>query len=449
MHTYAQDISDWVTGLSASAIPASEMYLARARIADTLGLIAAGKSTAAACAGAEIACTNTGVSSASRWPPLWRAFVHGLTAHCRDFDDTFPQSVVHPGSTIVSSAMALGASLNASDDEILTAIVAGYEIGARLGLAGGRNLLQRGYHGTGVYGPIIAAITAGKLLRLDAQQLTSAIGLSTSMSSGLFEFQTDASWSKWLHVGWSCLGGIMAAQLAKARFVGPATGLEGHRGLYAAFMGLDKADLPQLNRHLGAEWLGRTALPKYFPCAHVIQPFLHQCLMIQNEIDARQIAQVTCEIGSWAVALVCEPLKHKQRPRSDMDAIGALPYLVAAALIDPQITIAHLEESNRNRADILDLSDKVAYRANPGLSHSFDGSLEFLLKDGTRILRQVSELAVDEQAIAGKARRLLGARMAQREADVLVDDLLGAGDIAKTWGRGLALIGEEAGADHG
>lgn len=452
MSTCAETLSDWVVGLNAKTIPPAELELARARIADTAGLLVAGHVTEAAAAAVQLARVSASAKSeagatiigqSGAWPFPWAAFVHGVVAHCRDFDDTFPQSVIHPGSTIVSTAMAVGEALRASDDDILTAVVAGYEIGARLGMAGGRQLIPRGFHGTGVYGPVISAVVAGKLLNLSATQLTSAIGLSTSMSGGLFEFQSDGSWSKWLHVGWSCLGGCSAAKLASNGFKGPASALEGARGLYAAFVGLEHADLASLTAGLGSTWLGRTALPKYYPCAHVIQPYIDVGRRLSKDLDLAQVEEIVCHIAPWAVGLVCEPLARKQSPQSEMDVIGSLPFLVAAALVDGDVTLEHLKPETRLRGDLLGLASKVSYKADPALGDGFDGRLDVLQRDGSRESHKVHALDTDVTAIAHKSAALLATAFCARESKLISKAIIaGAGaPLGASWKAAMMIPG--------
>src|SRR5205814_924820 len=132
----------------------------------------------------------------------------------------------------------------------------------------------RGFHATGVVGPLAAAVTAAKLYRLNARATAEAMGLAGSMAGGLMEFLADGSWSKWLHTGWAAHGGIVAAQFAGAGFHGPLSVLEGRAGLYNAFLGPGTADLQNVAADLGAAWRGGAAQFKYYPCAHVIQPYI-------------------------------------------------------------------------------------------------------------------------------------------------------------------------------
>ena len=238
----ARVLADWVSGLRWADVPAAQHPLIGLRVLDTLGLILAGAPTEAAAAARQVAARQ-GVSDEAGIVPgrgraaaAWAAFVHGVTAHCRDFDDTFQDSVVHPGSVVVPTALAVGESCGADGNEIAAAIVAGYEVAARLGSIAGRRFHRRGLHATGVIGPFAAAAAAGRLMRLDGAAIADAFGLAGSMAGGLMAFIADGSWSKWLHAGWAAHGGIVAAQLAAQGFRGPAGVLDGRHNLYAALL---------------------------------------------------------------------------------------------------------------------------------------------------------------------------------------------------------------------
>ncbi len=223
--TPLETLAIWASGITAADVPAAQHRRARLRLLDTLGLIAAaaehpaGRSLAAWThansrdgAGAHILITGSAVA------PATAALVHGSLAHARDFDDTFADTVVHPGSTVIAATLAAAEHTDASFDAITTAITVGYEIAGRLGAVAGRGFHARGFHATSIVGPIAAASAAGHILPLDGATMADALGLATSMSGGLLAFLADGGWSKWLHTGWSAHGGIIAAELASSWF---------------------------------------------------------------------------------------------------------------------------------------------------------------------------------------------------------------------------------------
>jgi 2-methylcitrate dehydratase PrpD len=443
-------LADWIHHISAELIPDRELKLARSRVIDTLGLLYAGSDTPANKIAIDLAAAQGGrameqkrraavVGDDGLWLPGWAAFVNGVTAHCRDFDDTFPGSVVHPGSVVVPTALAVGASEGASDEDVLAAIVVGYEIAARLGMCGGRHLHAKGFHATGIYAPIIATAVASKLMHLPAPAIQSALGLSCSMSGGLLEFLENGSWSKWLHVGWGAFGGISAARLASNGFAGPVTALEGKKGLYAAFVGGSDAHLAALIRGLGEEWFGDTALPKYYPCAHVIQPYLSALILAARDVTPEFVSSVTCVIAPWAVQIVCEPAMAKKNPHTEMDVIASLQFLAAAALVDRQVRLDILTESQRRRSDLLALAARIDYRSDPALGAGFDGKIEIRMTDGRLIETQVSELTLDPQRIDAKAIDLISSVLgADRAAGVIAAMNSEDFNLVEDWNRMLS-----------
>ncbi len=378
--------------LPVSSIPAPQMALARLRLKDITGLILGGLGTPADQALRQVLNLYAApgpVSMAGADTPrqdIWAALAHGTLAHCWDYDDTFAESVVHPGCTVVPVALAVGEAEGRTDEEILAAIVIGYEVAGRLGIAGGRRLHARGFHASGVYGPLTAAIVAGRLIGASPEHVAEAMGLAGSMSGGLLEFVADGTWSKWLHLGWSAMGGIVATRLAASGFHGAQTVLEGRFGLYAAFAG-EGAELDRITAGLGSRWEGDSAAPKYYPCAHVTQPYIDMALAlaVQHDLKPAQIAGVTCVVADWAVPIVCEPAGDKKRPRTNMQAIASLPWFVATALADRIVGLDTIGDAFRARADLLDLAQRIEYRVDPALGRSFDGGLEILLKDGSTL----------------------------------------------------------------
>jgi 2-methylcitrate dehydratase PrpD len=388
--TPLEDIAAWAGRLRPSDIPGDQHALVRLRLLDTLGLIAAaageppGRSMlqwAKAHAGAGDA---TIVADSSRTSPSAAALVHGTLAHARDFDDTFPDSVVHPGSVVVPAALATGEATDASFEDLSTAIVLGYEIAARLGKVAGRGFHARGFHATGVVGPIAAAAAAGYLLRADGRAMADALALATSMSSGLLAFLADGGWSKWLHTGWAAHGGIIAAELAREGFRGPRHAFEHAGGLFAAFAGGETAQaLSPLTEGLGSQWLGASAAPKYYPCAHVIHPFLDAALALRRQgCGVEELRSIHCTVAPWAFPIVCVPREAKIAPQSDLEAIASLPFMLAAALADGRVDLDTLAPASIRRADIARLAARIDCESDEKLGRGFDGVLTIVGSHG-------------------------------------------------------------------
>lgn len=400
MVTLALELANWCERVRWADVPAAERALARLRILDTLGLIFAAVDSPPGRVVLEIA--------AQQGPTVaWTALAHATIAHARDFDDTFPDSVVHPGSVVVPVALAVGEATAATGAEVMTAIVIGYEVAARLGGAAGRNLHARGFHASGVIGPLAAAATAAKLYGLSARQSAEAMGLAGSMAGGLMEFLSDGSWSKWLHTGWAAHGGIVAAQFAGRGFPGPVSVLEGRAGLYNAFLGEGKADLRAVVADLGTAWRGSAAQFKYYPCAHVIQPYIDAVLQLSatHALSAGDVADVTCAIAPWCVPIVCEPRAPRLAPQNEMQAIASLPYMLAWALVHGSVTLEALAPAALRDPAVLALAGHVRHVEDASLGVGFDAGVSLRTRDGREFTARAAAAPADAAKLRAKFRR--------------------------------------------
>lgn len=412
----AERLAAWSTALAWAELPEDQRALVGLRVLDTVGLILAGLETDAARAVLALADRQGGNPESAlyrtglRRPAALAALAQGTVAHCRDFDDTFLESVVHPGSTVIAAALAVGEAVAAPDEEIVLAIAIGYEAAARLGGLAGRRFHARGFHATSVIGPLAAALTASRLYRLSAAATADALGLAASMAGGLLAFVDDGAWSKWLHVGWSAHGGVLAAQLAQQGFRGPRGVFDGRHNLFTAFLGERVPEAEALDADLGRRWQGAGAHFKYYPCAHVIQPYLDAALELRarHAIAPAGIRQVSCAIAPWAVPIVCEPRAPKLAPETDLDAIASLPYQVAAALIDGRVDLETLGPRARTRAAVRALAERVEHRADPALGQGFDGTLVIALDDGTIHQAAVTAAPPDAAKLRAKFRANAG-----------------------------------------
>jgi 2-methylcitrate dehydratase PrpD len=411
--TTLDDLAQWISTLTPDRIPAEQRRLARMRLLDTFGLIAAAVDHAAgrsllAWAGNNPGTGATVIGSNTPALPAVAALVHGSLAHARDFDDTFIDSVVHPGSTVIAAALATSEAADVTFETLTAAITVGYEIAARLGAVAGRGFHARGFHATGIVGPIAAAATAGYVKRLDASQLADAMSLATSMSSGLLAFMGDGGWSKWLHTGWSAHGGVTAAELAATGFRGPRHGLDHAYGLYGAFLGKPDAELKGLTERLGQNWLGASAHAKLYPCAHVIQPYIDAALAIREQtfatenVSTESITEMRCVMAPWAIPIVAEPRASKIAPRNDLEAIASLPFMVAAALIEGRVDLKTLEPPTIENPAIHALAARVVCAADPALGSGFDGRMDVTFHHGDPLSRTVGIAPPSEARIISK-----------------------------------------------
>jgi 2-methylcitrate dehydratase PrpD len=154
------------------------------------------------------------------------ALVNGVMVSCFEADHS--GHTAHPAGTVLPGALAVAEHLKSSGRDLVLATALGYEVACRIGDAQTRSVEdERGFHNPGANGPFSSAVAVGKLLGLDTEAQTSALGIAGSHSGGLIEYAWDGSMTKRLHLGLATRGGLESAYLAASGFTGPATILEG------------------------------------------------------------------------------------------------------------------------------------------------------------------------------------------------------------------------------
>jgi 2-methylcitrate dehydratase PrpD len=321
-----------------------------------------------------------------RLPLRDAVLANGILMHGLDYDDTHTEGVVHLTVGVLPAVLGLGAELGRPGREMLTAYVAGVEAGARIASAAKGGFHEAGFHPTGVVGAFAAAIAAGKLYGLNEEQMVSAQGAALSLAAGSMEFLEDGSWTKRLHAGWSGVGGITAAALARGGFVAPKAAYEGRYGLFA--LHLRDREKAVAVETLGRTWETLNVAVKPFPACHLVHACADAAIALKRKgVDARNVESIVALVPEEVIPVVCEPAANKRRPANDYDAKFSLPYVVATSLRAGRFGLSELEGGALTDPATLGLAAKVAYRADPDsdFPRHYPGELVVRLADGKEV----------------------------------------------------------------
>ena len=388
--TLARRLADFTAALEFGAIPPEVVASARLRTLDILGIALAASTgeTAPSVLGALEGwasageCTVIGAKRTAAAPLAILA--NGSLAHSLDFDDTHAASITHASAVMVPVALALGEAGGLDGRSVITAIVAGYEAIARLGMAASGVFHARGWHATAVCGTFAATLTAGRLEGLDADRLTAALGIAGSFASGVLEHLEDGSWVKRVHPGWAGHAGAVATALARGGFTGPATILEGRFGFYRTFVGAEPDVAPF--ETLGRRWETLAIGYKPYPCCHYNHAYLDCALDLRlaHGLTADAIESVECLVPAGQVPIVCEPRAAKLRPRTPYDAQFSLPYSIASALLDGRVGLDTYVPARLSESPRLALAARVSHTVDPdsAFPRGFPGWVRLRLRDG-------------------------------------------------------------------
>jgi 2-methylcitrate dehydratase PrpD len=375
MATYTEELTSWVGQLSRVEIPQDVWDDAKLRVLDIIGVSLAASTTdvGKVARAAAINPVLAGNGSGSRilgygddTSPAAAAVANGTLAHALDFDDTHNETMIHVSSPIVTTALTYGEAVHASGEELLIAVSAGREVTCRMAMPAPGAFHERGFHATGVFGTLGAAVVAGRLSKLEPGKVAQAVGIAGSQAAGLLEFFSDGSWVKRMHPGWAAHSGIWATELAASGFTGPPSILEGRFGLFMSHLGPGEYRFERITAALGQEWVTRNTSYKPYPCGHVIHQFIDalKVILSKEAVDPAKVTRITCRIAEWMVPIVCEPADVKRRPTSDYHAKFSLQYSIAAALVLGHLGVEAYSDENIADPDILSLTDKVTYEVD-------------------------------------------------------------------------------------
>ncbi|MGZ9038546.1 MAG: MmgE/PrpD family protein [Burkholderiales bacterium] len=359
---------------------------------------------------------------------------NGVLMHGLDYDDTYQMGSIHATSSCFPTALAVAAERRLSGRDLITAYVAAMESATRIAAVARGDLIQIGFHPTGMIAAFGCALGAGKLYGLDREALVMAQGIVLSMAAGAREYSSNASWTKRLHPGWAGACGITAAVLAQGGFTGPRTTYEGKFGLYATHWKRDFApdDLAAATRGLGESWETLQVAFKPFPVGHFNISFIYaaQALAKQHAVRAEDIEAIEVLVPPNAVKVVCEPVADRKRPANSYAAQFSVQYAVACTLIRGCFGLQELELYRD--PTILALADKVSYRLDPntGYPKAWSGEVIVTLKNGKRVAHreQVNRGAPDnplaESDIVSKFMENAEVAVSRAQAERIRDRLL-------------------------
>ena len=209
------------------------------------------------------------------------ALVNGTAGHAFEFDDMHKESILHPGSIAIPVLFALVEKLGkVSGKEFLTAMVSGYEIGARVGNAASIQLFFDGFHPQGTSGVFVGAAAAGRLLNLNPTLMLDCLGIAGSQAGGLMAAQEGAM-VKRFHSGRAAQSGIYSAFLAQKGLTGISNVLEaGYGGYLSTYSTSPKPE--RLLSGLGSVWESGQVGFKPYACVTSIHSSLDALLFIMN-----------------------------------------------------------------------------------------------------------------------------------------------------------------------
>lgn len=389
MSTVARILGDFAAGFPAGDLPSLALERAKMSLASTLASASAGYAIESARIVRGIEQAAGGRPSASVWfdsgclPADRAARVNAVASDAAACDDSDMRSIAHIGTIATATGLAVGEEVGASGRDILAAMVLGYEVAGRIDEALTPGRMQRGFHGS-VSTVFAGAVTAGRLMALDAERMAQAIAIAATSAGGM-AIAADTSCAREYHAGLAALLGVQAALAARAGFQAEAAVMELPRGFFSAFNG---QAVDEVTRELGASWDIVTDMAiKLMPGAHPFHAIAEAAITAAIEGDVqpdavRRIVITAPQLKTWQ--------RQAVQPHDLIGAAHSVPYFVAAAVVDRRFDWEHVRPHKMRDARIASLLTRVVFDPDaPPLpdrfAHRHGGTVTLELTDGTAV----------------------------------------------------------------
>jgi len=292
-------------------------------------------------------CESTVLFSKQKLPAANAAFMNAIYAHGADMDDGNRKSAGHIGAHVISAVFALAETQGSTWGEVITAIVAGYDVFNRVAGAAQPDLYNKGFHSTGVGGSLASAAACAKLLNLDSEGVYNALSLSAIQSSGLIIIDESGQGCKPLNPANGARVGLLSAKLAEAGLESSRNPLESKKGWFNAFG--NEIDTDTLLGGLGEVFTISESYLKLYPaCRHT-----HCCIDGALAIRERLLAEKTALDDIEKINITIYPSAIKSAgnilyPKTTDEAKFSIHYAVAVALLRGAFGLNELDVNSCN-----------------------------------------------------------------------------------------------------
>ncbi len=376
----------------------------------------------------------------------WATFVNGLLIRYLDYNDTYLSlEPAHPSDNL-AAVLSAGEWAGSGGKDLIVAAALAYEVQCRL--CDAASLRKHGIdHVT--YGALSSCAAACKLLRLDPERTTHALGIAGVCNVALRQTRAgELSMWKGCAFANAARNGVFAALLAAEGLTGPAPIFEGELGLMK-LVSREEFDLPVLGGGSNPFMITQTYI-KYWPAEYHSQSAIDAALQLRPEIGTiDNIARIDIDTFNAAVDIIGKD-PEKWRPKTRETADHSLPYCTAVALADGNVTEAQFEPSRFTDEKLLGLVARIALHRDAALNARYPrgipNRLRVTLADGRVLVREVefprghAMNPMTDAELEQKFRRLVEPRYGKERADRILETcwnlekLSGAGELLRLVG---------------
>ena len=295
---------------------------------------------------------------------LYSAMLNAAASHSQDFDDLHNPSIIHMACVTVPSALAVAEDEELSGKDILAALVAGYEAGARIG----ESVNPEAYyfwHTTSTCGVFSSAVTVAHLKKFNTDQMVQCLGTAGTQAAGLWEFVIDGAMSKTLHVGKANFAGILSAKLTANGFTAAEKILDGDKGFCRAM--LTNPHWEKLTEDIKGFKIDNNSY-KPFSCCKYTHPSSYAAQLLRNEqnLKLEDVEKVTIRSNR-----IVKQLVDNSHPKNPYGAKFSIQYCVATMIKYGKLGIDQFVDENLNNDEIQRVMQNIEVIVDPQLDKEY------------------------------------------------------------------------------
>ena len=395
--TVTAAMSQWAAGVKFEHLSQDAVYQAKRFLLDSLGCALGGFQQHDVKIALQVLDETAGAGPATvigtgkKLDAVSASLANALMIRCMDYNDIYwKQDPSHP-SDIFPAALACGERARADGRELIVGLVLGHEFEMRFCEAAFPGIRERGWHHatlTAFVSPMVAA----RMLHLTWEQMQHAIGISASRQATLGAVTAGKlTMMKNTVDPLATQAGVLAALLAEKGYTGPEHVVDGKEGLTHCFGPEWKLEL--LTEGLGDSWRITQCGMKAFPTEALTHTPISAVLDLvkQHDLKPEQVAEVDIRSLARAADILSDPSKYD--PRSKETADHSLPYVIAAALVDRQVTPLQFTPAKIMHPAIRAQLKKVKVVADPEIEKVFPALQRVVVTiravDGKEFTRQL------------------------------------------------------------
>jgi 2-methylcitrate dehydratase len=373
--TITTKISRWAAGLDYAHLSKDAVYQSKRFLLDSVGCALGGFQQHDVKIALKILDEIAGrgpsavIGTGKRVDPVSASLANALMIRCMDYNDIYwKQDPSHP-SDIFPAALACCERANSGGKELIIGLVLGHEFEMRFCEAAFPGIRERGWHHATLTA-FVSPVVAGRALHLNGEQIQHAIGISASRQCTLGAVTAGKlTMMKNTVDPMATQSGVLAALLAEKGYTGPEHVVDGKEGLTHCLGPEWKLDV--LTEGLGDSWRITQCGMKFFPTEALTHAPISAVLDLvkENDLHPDQVAKIQVRSLARAADILSDPSKYD--PHSKETADHSLPYVIAVALVDRQVTPAQFTMQKIMDPIIRTQLKKVEVVADPEIEKVF------------------------------------------------------------------------------